>query len=61
MPFLSGAITVAEGLDRETVDVYNLVITAKDGGNRVRAVISLPTCTKQKALSTTNVLCALNF
>lgn len=50
--FFSGAISVAENLDRETVDVYKLVITAKDGGNQVRAFISLPTCTMHRALST---------
>ena len=31
----SGAISIAEYLDREKVDVYSLVVTAKDGGNKV--------------------------
>ncbi|XP_020621470.1 cadherin EGF LAG seven-pass G-type receptor 2-like [Orbicella faveolata] len=35
---LSGTVILAEDLDRETVDVYKLVITAKDGGNRSTTV-----------------------
>ena len=52
LPQFSGTITVAEGLDRESVDVYKLVISAKDGDNQVRADISPLICIIHKALST---------
>lgn len=32
-----GTIRVAEYLDREKVGNYGLIVTAKDGGNKVRA------------------------
>ena len=34
----SGAISVAEDLDREKIQDYNLIIIAKDGGNKVSTV-----------------------
>ena len=32
----SGTMYVSEKLDREKVNSYHLVVTAKDGGNKVR-------------------------